>query len=230
MPHPGDIMLTRRLFTQLTSAAAIAAALRPPKAWSDSMAKPPPKLSDLLLKHFPEREHMSPVMSPKKVIVIGAGVAGLSAARILHDAGVHTIVLEARERMGGRTWTVHFDGVPVDMNGGFLHDLDVNPLAKVYQDAQWPVDDATFFDVHANGFDATTGESLGLPAKARLAYHIHKYFGGPENLPTSSAADYPVEQWTQRYFREAALEGSDGRLIESIIRSRQSTEGSELSM
>ena len=38
------------------------------------------------------------------VIVVGAAFAGISAARDLHEAGVRTVVLEARDRMGGRTW------------------------------------------------------------------------------------------------------------------------------
>ncbi len=158
MPHiGGPTVLTRRLFTQLTSAAAIAGVLMPPDALPDSIVKPVPTLRDLLLKHFPERPPVATTALPKKVIVIGAGVAGLSAARILHDAGIETMVLEARDRLGGRTWTVHFEDAPVDMNGGYLHDLDVNALAKLYRDANWPVEDTAFYDLHANGFDASTG-------------------------------------------------------------------------
>ena len=39
------------------------------------------------------------------VIVIGAGVSGLSAARLLHQNGFDVLVLEAQDRVGGRTWT-----------------------------------------------------------------------------------------------------------------------------
>ena len=42
---------------------------------------------------------------PGHVIVIGAGMAGLAAARRLADAGVQVTVVEARNRIGGRTWT-----------------------------------------------------------------------------------------------------------------------------
>ena len=40
------------------------------------------------------------------VIIIGAGVSGLSAAKLLKENGLDVVVLEARNRVGGRTWTV----------------------------------------------------------------------------------------------------------------------------
>jgi phytoene dehydrogenase-like protein len=44
------------------------------------------------------------------VVVIGAGFAGLRAARDLSDAGVRVALLEARDRIGGRAWTRPFPG------------------------------------------------------------------------------------------------------------------------
>lgn len=55
------------------------------------------------------------------VIVIGAGPSGLTAARHLHAAGRDVVVLEARDRVGGRTWTVELDdGTPVDLGGQWI--------------------------------------------------------------------------------------------------------------
>jgi monoamine oxidase len=56
------------------------------------------------------------------VIVIGAGVAGLSAARALTDAGKNVIVVEARDRIGGRMWT-HTEAmsIPVELGAQFIH-------------------------------------------------------------------------------------------------------------
>ena len=63
------------------------------------------------------------------VIVVGAGMAGLVAARLLHDSGFRVTVLEARPRLGGRTWTDNSLGAPLDLGGSWIHGVDGNPLA-----------------------------------------------------------------------------------------------------
>lgn len=65
----------------------------------------------------------------ESVLVIGAGVAGLSAARALHDAGRSVIVLEARDRIGGRTATSEVGGAPVDLGAMYVHGTVDSPLA-----------------------------------------------------------------------------------------------------
>jgi monoamine oxidase len=55
------------------------------------------------------------------VAVVGAGLAGLVAARHLARAGVRTVVVEARDRVGGRTWSKAVsDGVVIDMGGQWI--------------------------------------------------------------------------------------------------------------
>jgi polyamine oxidase len=68
--------------------------------------------------------------APRRVLVIGAGMAGLTAARLLHDSGCQVIVLEARDRIGGRTWTDDRLGVPCDLGGSWIHGADDNPLTN----------------------------------------------------------------------------------------------------
>ena len=53
-------------------------------------------------------------------IVIGAGLAGLTAARRLRDAGKRVLVLEARDRVGGRTQSVELAGDTVDLGGQWI--------------------------------------------------------------------------------------------------------------
>lgn len=54
------------------------------------------------------------------VVVVGAGLAGLTAARRIAAAGRSVHVLEARSRVGGRTYTVSFAGGPVDLGGQWI--------------------------------------------------------------------------------------------------------------
>ena len=57
----------------------------------------------------------------RDAIVVGAGVAGLTAARELRHLGLDVLVLEARERIGGRTWTVQASGHTLELGGTWVH-------------------------------------------------------------------------------------------------------------
>ncbi len=66
-----------------------------------------------------------------QVIVIGAGVAGLVAAHELREAGLSVIVLEGRDRAGGRIWTDRTPGAPFDLGASWIHGGQDNPLTKL---------------------------------------------------------------------------------------------------
>src|SRR5438309_3684863 len=57
------------------------------------------------------------------VMIVGAGAAGLMAARELSNAGMHVIVLEGRDRIGGRVHTIANNGFsqPVETGAEFVH-------------------------------------------------------------------------------------------------------------
>jgi len=65
------------------------------------------------------------------VLVIGAGIAGLRAAEVLVAAGRRVIVLEARDRLGGRIRTDRSWGVPVELGASWIHGVTNNPIAAV---------------------------------------------------------------------------------------------------
>jgi len=64
----------------------------------------------------------------ERVVVVGAGMAGLVAARLLKDSGFVVTVLEARARNGGRVWTDDRLGAPLDLGGSWIHGVEGNPL------------------------------------------------------------------------------------------------------
>lgn len=66
-----------------------------------------------------------------RVVVVGAGIAGLTAANALNHAGVECVVLEGRDRLGGRLHTLDLAGRPVDMGGSWIHMPIGNPITAL---------------------------------------------------------------------------------------------------
>ena len=64
-----------------------------------------------------------------RVVVVGAGIAGLTVASALTQAGVECVTLEARDRIGGRLHTVDLAGSPVDLGGSWIHMPIGNPMS-----------------------------------------------------------------------------------------------------
>lgn len=67
------------------------------------------------------------------VVVVGAGVAGLTAARALRLAGLEVLVVEARDRIGGRTHTVDVGRTPVDLGAAWVHDGVASPTVPFFK-------------------------------------------------------------------------------------------------
>jgi monoamine oxidase len=67
------------------------------------------------------------------VIVIGAGIAGISATRELQHLGHSVLMLEANNRIGGRAYVGYIgeDKVPIDYGGAWIHGIATNPLTGV---------------------------------------------------------------------------------------------------
>jgi monoamine oxidase len=88
------------------------------------------------------------------VLVLGAGIAGLAAARTLTDKGLSVIVLEARDRVGGRMWTDSSLGLPLDLGASWIHGVNGNPitkLAKQFEVKTVPTDDENGIGFAADG-------------------------------------------------------------------------------
>ena len=66
------------------------------------------------------------------VVVVGAGMAGLAAADELHALGCKVVVVDARDRIGGRCWTDDsLEGRTVDLGAGWIHGCQGNPVAEL---------------------------------------------------------------------------------------------------
>ena len=90
----------------------------------------------------------------ERVLVLGAGMAGISAARALADSGYSVTVLEARDVTGGRIRTDTSLGAPIDLGASFIHGSKGNPLvalANRYGIATYDTDQAEDLFVNAAG-------------------------------------------------------------------------------
>jgi len=65
------------------------------------------------------------------VVIVGAGMAGLAAARELKNHGFEVTIVEARERPGGRIWTDRTLGLPVDLGAAWIHGPRANPIFEL---------------------------------------------------------------------------------------------------
>jgi monoamine oxidase len=75
------------------------------------------------------------------IAIVGAGAAGIAAARRLKDTQVTTVFLEARDRIGGRAHTIRSaDGLPLDLGCEWLHSADRNVLAVLIERAGFALD------------------------------------------------------------------------------------------
>ena len=72
--------------------------------------------------------------------IVGAGSAGISAAREATNRGLASVVLEASNRVGGRAHSVGFEGHALDLGAGWLHSANRNPLVPLAEKLDFSID------------------------------------------------------------------------------------------
>lgn len=90
-------------------------------------------------------------MDPFDTIVVGAGVAGLTAARLLTRSGRQVVVLEARDRVGGRVWTDRSNGQVMDRGASWIHGIDGSPVAAAAEAFGMPMHEYTVGSYQPDG-------------------------------------------------------------------------------
>lgn len=78
------------------------------------------------------------------VIIIGAGMAGLAAAQTFQANGLNPIILEARNRVGGRINTIYSWNMTLDLGAHWLHKIENNPLGDIVKKSNIATQFTTF--------------------------------------------------------------------------------------
>ncbi len=151
--------------------------------------------------------------SARRVVVIGAGLAGLAAARSLRQLGWAVTVLEARERIGGRIWTsTQWADMPLDLGATWIHGVRGNPLTEL-ADVAGASRRITRYDRVASY--ATEGHLLTDAESARLEGLRQQVFGALRRAQDADA-DRSVRQVVAPLLQAHPL-GSEGRRFVEFV-------------
>ncbi|WP_339749673.1 FAD-dependent oxidoreductase [uncultured Maricaulis sp.] len=177
--------LGRRSFLRLTAASALAGGLTGPARAADADVD---------------------------VIVIGAGMAGLTAARSLSDLGYEVLVLEAAERIGGRLSTDQSLGAPFELGAGWIHGPDGNPVSALVSAAggeTFVTEDDSLLVISGDGVRQKDGLIESREAELKALYErIDETFDADQPLKSAiqrlapEALDDPVMTWMMSAYTE----------------------------
>jgi monoamine oxidase len=138
-----------------------------------------------------------PLSTSADVLVLGAGIAGLAAARTLTDKGLSVIVLEARDRVGGRMWTDTSLGLPLDLGASWIHGVKGNPitkLAKQFGVKTVPTDGENAIEFAADGSELPDDEFARMEALFEDIYEevAEMQDDTDEDMPLQTAFDQVI--------------------------------------
>lgn len=134
------------------------------------------------------------------VIVIGAGVSGLAAAYDLIKAGKKVIVLEGRDRIGGRQWTDRtWKNIPMDMGASWIHGIKKNPVTKLAEEFNMKMavtseDNAVLYD--ENGSEVSDEDF------EKMEYTLNKVLKALYKERKSVKKDLSLADMLEKYMKE----------------------------
>lgn len=154
----------------------------------------------------------TPTATRTDVLVIGAGIAGLAAARSVADAKLNVVVLEARKRIGGRIWTDRsWPKAPLDLGASWIHGAKGNPIAKLAETAE--------LQTKATDWDSLTvfdreGSELSTRRRDRVFERLE---GVLRQVARMDGPDEPLSAAIGRVLEEEELSDTERQELEYAI-------------
>lgn len=100
------------------------------------------------------------------VLIIGAGISGIAAAKSLKKVGLEPVILEANYKIGGRIKTEERDGMVIEYGASFIHGSATNPITQIARDAG-----AILLQMDSNGLDVYDDKGVLLPQEKMNEYY-----------------------------------------------------------
>lgn len=153
----------------------------------------------------------------RDVVVVGAGVAGLTTARLLNDAGRRVVVLEARDRVGGRVHTERIGGRVTDLGASWIHGVDGSAVAEAARAFGLPTVEFTVggyqVDSRPIAYHAPDGRRMSDDEAASFAADVH---AADRTLAGVIAASAPADSYRAVVDRAVAAQGWDADRAERV--------------
>ena len=154
------------------------------------------------------------VQAPTRVIVVGAGLAGLTAARALHDAGIEVVVLEASDHVGGRAATIKLSGIPVDLGAAWVHGIKGSPTADAFKAVGSELVYDDWLGMVAHDRHGRVPDDLLNPA----IEWADELVDDSADLAQAIGADPPVIDGVERWLNDRGLTGREREAFAVLLR------------
>lgn len=146
----------------------------------------------------------------EKVVVVGAGIAGIAAARELEGAGFRVTVLEASQRIGGRIYTNRDLGVPVELGASRIHGTRDHPLVPFLDQTGVGYERVDWSSLSGHESDGTPMDQTALEGVNDRILTIFRRAVFRNIVNTN---DFPIENIIQRELRRREIAPAEKRLL-----------------